>query len=294
MRWLALALLVGCGHAPPPPEPDPEPEPGPGFVAIELDTDPGLSDLAFGPDGALWTLSERGRTVYKLTIGGDRVESMQKFGLWNVPDGTDTEALAVLPDGRFAIGTETHGTGSAGILFADVVDLDLQARGGFAFTPQLIQVDVEDNRGVEGACGDDTQIVAAIETVIEDGDERYAPVIVQRHDLADDLIAPDVHKVHLTSTTGKLSALRCMFHDQTIDVLAIERHYDVSRIISFTLPRAGGGIVEAEVVRDLTPIADDRNFEGLALLPDGRTALVVDNQTSAITGPSELVLLEPP
>jgi hypothetical protein len=69
-------------------------------------------------------------------------------------------------------------------------------------------------------------------------------------------------------------------------VIAIERHFGVSRIIHFTL-----GDRAATVVRDLVELAAGRNFEGIARLPDGRIALVNDNQYKTIDGPSQLVIV---
>jgi hypothetical protein len=286
MKKLALLLLAACGHAG-----HSGPAPGTGVpVAIDLDTDPGLSDLALAPDGALWTESERGRSIYRLTLDGDAVASLDRFDVTNVPDGDDIEAIAMIDADHFALGTETHGVGSASVWFASRNDAAIDARGGFDITG----VQIDDNNGIEGICADDQIVVAAIETVIVDGDARYAPVIVQRTDVARDLLAPAIDRVKLTSATGKLSAMSCTLGEQELEILAIERHYDVSRLIAFTLPRFGDATVEATVVRDLTELSAGRNFEGVARLADGRIALIVDDQGATITGPSQLVILPSP
>ncbi len=292
MRWLPALVLVACGREPaPPPRAVPDtaaPQP----VTLTLDTDPGLSDLALAPDGALWTVSERGRSAYRLVLDGDAVASIDRFELHNLADGLDVEAIAVIAEGRFALGTETHGAGAAAVWFASLADGALEARGGFDLPASLVGIEIADNKGVEGICADGATTIAAIETVIEErAGARFAPVIAQRTDVARDLVAPDVHRVRLTSANGKLAALHCTFGEQAIDVLAIERHYDVSRIVAFTLPRIGGTTVDATVVRDVTELGATRNFEGVVRLPDGRLALIVDNQSGTIKGPSELVLL---
>lgn len=290
MKRLVVVLgLCACDHpgtSIPPPLPRPEPAPAQ-VVSIDLDTDPGLSDLALAADGALWAVSERGRSVYRITLDGDALGTLTRHDVTNIPEGHDLEALAFVDTDRFAFGTETHGEGSAAIWFAILVDDVVDARGGF----DLTGVQVDDNNGVEGVCADGEIVVAAIETPIVEGELRFAPIVVQRTDVARDLLPPVVDRVRLTSPTGKLSALSCTLGDQDLEILAIERHYDVSRLISFTLPRFGEAVVEATVVRDLTALSEGRNFEGVVRLPDGRFALIVDNQGATITGPSQLVIV---
>jgi hypothetical protein len=97
----------------------------------------------------------------------------------------------------------------------------------------------------------------------------------------------------LTSDQGKISALFCTFSpDGTADVLAIERHYGVSRIISFTAPPDATDITP-KVALDLWPIVRDRyheklNLEGIVKLADGRWVLVNDNQGANVEGPTKL------
>lgn len=284
-----LVLLAACQSKGPVHGPEVAPEPErPELIAHELDTDHGLSDLARADDGALWTLSERGRSLYRIVLDGDQLGSVDRFELTGLPDGLDTEALAIVGDGRLVIGTETHGEGRAAVWLANQRDGAIEVTGGIE-----IMLAVEDNRGVEGVCADDAIVVAAIETVHEEDDgARFAPVVVKRAD-PDELMAEDHHFVRLTSASGKLSAIHCAITETEIEVLAIERHYDTSRLIAFTLARGQPGQVDATLVRDLTALSGGRNFEGVAPLDDGWIALVVDNQSAEIKGPSELVLLPP-
>jgi len=96
----------------------------------------------------------------------------------------------------------------------------------------------------------------------------------------------------LTSATGKLSALDCdLAPDGTATVWAIERHFEVSRLLSFTLPPVGTGSddITPKIERDLAPyLGRTVNLEGIAKLPDGRIVIVNDNQYTSVEGPSRL------
>lgn len=74
-------------------------------------------------------------------------------------------------------------------------------------------------------------------------------------------------------------------------MLAVERHFGVSRLLRFTVPAAGGDI-EPRIDADITEFANSTNlnFEGAEWGEDGTVILVVDNDYRAITGPNELVL----
>ena len=85
--------------------------------------------------------------------------------------------------------------------------------------------------------------------------------------------------------------------DGTADVLAIERHYGVSRIIHF-VATPGAADIAATLVLDLEPTVRDKfhdklNLEGIVRLTDGRWVLVNDNQGSRVEGPTKLFVLHP-
>ena len=88
------------------------------------------------------------------------------------------------------------------------------------------------------------------------------------------------HRVGLSSGTGKLAAIDCREADGVIEALAVERHYDVSRLIRFRIPHGPEGQwIEPKVVVDLSKIVTPLpNFEGIAWLEDGTAVLVTDNQ----------------
>lgn len=74
---------------------------------------PDTSDLAVGPDGVLYVLSDQGRSVSSIekSVGPDE----KRFKLdttWRLPSAiTKPEGLAFLPDGRFLVASDEPGNG---------------------------------------------------------------------------------------------------------------------------------------------------------------------------------------
>ena len=187
------------------------------------------------------------------------------------------------------IGTEGQDDPTAGLLY-----VDLGADGRFkvdrerVLTSAEVGVTLNKNHGVEGICGAGDQLLVAIETVDQDATGRWAP-FVRIHD---DTLT--VSHWRLTTDGGKISALSCTFAaDGTADVLAIERHYGVSRIVHGVATLGTADIVPT-VELDLFPINADRlNLEGLVRLPDKRWVIVNDNQGARTDGPTELLVFHP-
>jgi hypothetical protein len=93
-----------------------------------------------------------------------------------------------------------------------------------------------------------------------------------------------------------------------IDVLAIERHFDVAHLIRFALPGPDAAptapvttpasrelpppaAIEPVLVADLAPLIQDReNFEGLVWDGERAIALITDNDWAGVSGPNLLVL----
>lgn len=278
MRWLAaIALCTACGRGGGGTAAEP--------IARDLPTEPGLSGLAVAEDGALWTVAERSPTAYRIVLDGDEVRSVTPVPITGIPRDLDLEAIEIAGDVVW-LGTEGNGTTSAQVWTADLAGDALTVRGEpVAVAPATHVIDA--NHGVEGVCGDVAAGVVALETAIDEGGRRLGQVDLRRGG------AVTPQRVVLTSKTGKISGIDCELFPDRVEVLAIERHFEVTRIIRFTL-RGEAEPVAAEVVRDLAAIARGRNFEGLARLLDGRIALVVDNQWKTIQGPSQLVILPGP
>ncbi|MBX3160101.1 MAG: esterase-like activity of phytase family protein [Deltaproteobacteria bacterium] len=258
------------------------------FAEVVVDTAPGLSGLAADETGALWTVAERAAKAYRITLDASDHPTVQGFDVTGIPDGTDLEGIAVLAPGKLALGTEGRENGVAKVLLAE-------QRGAAAFvvtrTIELpedrIGIKLEHNHGAEGVCGFGDTIVVAIEGAGIDGGRRWAPVMrIERGAIV------KRHRVWLTSKTGKLSGLDCKLErDGTVAAIAVERHFEETRILTFALRDAED--VTPAIALDLGPVLNNTlNLEGIAWLPDGRVVAVIDNQWKTIEGPSELLVFK--
>lgn len=280
--FVLLALLAACGKHHDKGKIDTEAARGVFEEVPLLDAPPGMSDLTIDDRGVMWAISERDRKVLELELGKDPVA----HPLEGVPDGIDTEGLAWLGDGRFAIGTEGADLPTASIMFAELHMEHIMVTRTRTLTSQEVGVQLKVNHGVEAVCGRGDELIAAIETAgkLPDG-TRYAPLVRLRGDTL------TVAKLKLTTSTGKISALYCTWGlDGTAEVIAIERHYGVSRLLHFSASR-GDLEITPTVDIDLNPILHDAlNLEGIVRLPDGRLVAINDNQGSRVEGRTELLV----
>lgn len=302
-RLLAVAsvgFLAACSAAP---------ARGPAVAAVkgiprlELRTRVvGLSGLALGPGGRLWAVAEKQHLVLPLSLTGVVGEPLSVSGL---DRELDLEAAAWLPgsttwNSLLAVGLESpRATGvTVGSQACDVGLFSRSEHGGMrrqrclAFPYKLWGVTPQRNRGIEGLCRAGPLLVAALETPLERGDQRLSALGVYHLERK----SWQGHTLLLSSGAalrGKLSALECRpGPGGAVEAWAIERHFEVARLLHFTLPaRPVDRPLRPTVVRDLRALLGDLNFEGLALLPDGRMVLLNDNFYGRRRGPSMLVLL---
>ena len=263
------------------------------FVRVPIDTAPGLSGLAADDTGALWTVAERAEAVYRVTLSPALVPTVTRVGISGVPEHVDLEAVAWLGEDRFAFGTEGTGVGSATVLLAGRKDGALVVDGRIDLPQARLGITLAANHGAEGVCGHGDIIVTAIEATGVDAGGRFAPIVKT---VGGEIVA--VHKMRLGTRTGKISGLDCTIQaDGSITGLAIERHFEVTRLVRFTLPPRqtdATAVIEPELVIDLGAILKSKlNLEGIARTGDGRVVCVVDNQWKTITGPSELLVMQP-
>jgi hypothetical protein len=273
---------------------------------VALDDVAGLSGTATDARGVLWLVPERRHILIEQATGAPP----RVWPLSGVPDeGLDLESLAWLGthEGRerFAVGTEgicernTHA----------VLAVERQGEGFAVVETIRLPLDLwpeiacEDGHGLEGLCAavgaqGEVHLVAAIEHPEKDAEKgRWAPLGVR---------GPDgrwtPHRVALTSETGKISALDCRLAGQDVEVWAIERHFETSRLLRFVVPRDAAGQSSGQpapitpaVVMDLTGHTQggQRNFEALTVTTD-RVQVVVDNQWRTISGPNEILSLPLP
>ncbi len=266
------------------------------FTEVPVATGNGLSGLAADAGGALWTVAERDQKAYRITLDAALAPTVQTFELRGVPGGTDLEGIAVLDREatavRFALGTEGQLGGKATVLLAERQGDVITVSRSIDLPEAAVGIELQRNHGAEGVCGEGDTLLAAIEGAGVEGGKRWAPVVRVVGGQVTQL-----YRVWLTSEQGKLSGLDCrVAQDGTAEVLAIERHFEVTKVLRFALTTAGGprSDITPQVVLDLGAVLrSGLNLEGIAWTDDGRVSAVVDNQWTTITGPSELLVFKP-
>lgn len=283
MRRLSLLVLAACGSK----GIDKE-KAAALFTEVPIDTAPGLSGLAVDDEGGLWTASERDEKGYRITLDDKLVPTIQTWPIEGIPEGTDIEGVAWLGKGRFAFGTEGREDGVSLILIAEERGAKLRVIETIRLPEARLGLQVKKNHGTEGICGTGQTVVAAIEETGLDHGKRWAPIV-----RLDRGAITRVHKLWLSTDTGKISGLDCQLGaDGSIHALAIERHFEVTKLLTFVLP-TGDGDITPDVALDLAPVLHGKlNLEGIVWTRHGVVA-VIDNQYKTITGPSELLVFKP-
>jgi hypothetical protein len=256
------------------------------FELMPINVPNGMSDLTIDDRGVLWAIAERDRHIVEIELDDDDPPTIKQHPLDGVPAGVDTEALVWLGDGHFAIGAEGATTPTASIMFGELRDRQLVVTRTRALSNADLGVELTANHGIEAVCGRADDLLAACETVglLPDG-SRYAPIVRVRGE------SLSVIKVKLTSDRGKLSALHCRFDDNgNADVIAIERHFGVARILKFSIGRDDQEVTPT-IELDLHPILRDAmNLEGIVRLADDRFVIINDNQSKGTHGPTRLLV----
>ena len=144
--------------------------------------------------------------------------------------------------------------------------------------------------GIEAACAVGNLVVVAGETVVVDGDVRAAPVGIYNVRSGRWLGI----RLQLTSDTGKVAALACRARGEAIEFLAIERHFNVRRILRWVSPiEQFSAIQTPQLLLDLSADSSD-NIEGIEWTEDGTLALIVDNYfRGRRSGAGKLLLVTP-
>jgi len=261
------------------------------FTRVPVATAPGLSGLAADDRGGLWTVAERGRRAYRITLDAADRPTLETFEVTGRElTDTDLEGIADLGGGKFAFGTEGRRPGTATVLLAERRGAELVITSDLVLSNADVGIEMAANHGAEGVCGHGDAIVVAIEGAGGSDGARWAPVLR----IAGGKLA-STHRLRLTTATGKLSGLDCTIAaNGTVTAWAIERHFEVTRLLGFTIPAHGGAELTPTVLLDLGTVLNSRfNLEGIARLADGRFVTVVDNQWKTITGNSELLVFRP-
>lgn len=284
-----LLLMGGCSKKTEAPLPA-----GGRLINVPIQDLSGLSGLARDDTGALFAVPEEDRMLVEIAMTG---EEKHRYRVNGVPNGVEFESLAWLSKDKFAMGTE--GGCSDGAEHVLVVERE----GEGAKVTKDIKVPLatwgakcDEKRGIEGLCSAGGKMLAGIENPLDGKNgERWA--VLARIDETTNEIAP--FRLALTSKTGKISALECRVKNDAMEVLAIERHFEVAKLLTFTIPLTGAG-EEAprtpRVVMDLFPFVGEakRNFEGVVWLDDQHVMLIIDNKYGKVTGPNQMVEVELP
>ena len=257
----------------------------------------GLSGLTVDDRGDLWAIPEERRELLRIDEDDGEVQS---FPIYGIPDHLETEAIAFLSPGRFVIGTEGNEANrpSDDILVLSFDGREARLEQMMRCPYGLWRLEAQHNRGIEGLCTFEQDILVAAEITGEVDGRRYAPLGRRTSDGR-----WTAYRVWLSSRKGKLAGIICERHDDgTEHVLAIERHFGVMRLLDIPLPRVApvaktATSIEPVVLRNLDAWmrrqSPSPNFEGLARVDDDRLALLVDNQFHGQrTGPSELWFLQ--
>ena len=289
-RALVLVAMLACKRTDDDPKKTTALPPTP-FDEVDVDLPPGSSDLALDDRGHLWSIAERDRVISEIELTDNPIATrVTHHPVDGVPDGVDTEAIAWLGGGKFAIGTEGQQEATAAVMFGELgTDGRIAIHPALSFTNDQLGVVMTKNHGVESLCGRGDDLLVGIESwgTLPDGG-RWSPLI-RLHGGA----VTEIAKLRLTSDRGKLSALYCTFApDGTADVIGIERHYGVSRILAFS-DALGAKEITPKIAMDLWTVVRDRyheklNLEGIVTLADGRWVMVNDNQGAQVDGPTKL------
>ncbi len=278
-----MLAVVACGH----PATVRREAPTASFREIEVATAPGLSGLATDARGGLWSVAERDDLAYRIVLDDRLHPTVETVPIDNVPPNIDLEGVAVLGDGRFAFGTEGRGEGVATVLIAERRGPRIAVTRVIELPASVIGIRLAANHGAEGVCNVGDTIVVAIEGAGEQDGRRWAPIVrIEGGEVVRS------HRLWLTTITGKVSALDCrLAADGSTEVLAVERHFDETKILRFTLPATAGDLTPT-VLLDLGAELHSRfNIEGIAWTPRGIVA-VVDNQWKFVTLPSRVLIFE--
>ncbi len=248
------------------------------------------NEYAVGISGSCWDGNSRWlvaeRNSHLLRI--DSNNKIESFLLEGIPPEHDLEGLACDAD-TFYISTESDTVGRTEdrVLVVEII----QGIGRVIDTlvlPYPAPMKAGVNQGLEGLCLAGDWLIAAGEILrTNDAGVRQAPILRRKLGESDTFL----HWVNLTSRTGKISGLDCRERGGIIEVFAVERHYEVSRVLQFEL---GDAPSKAQTVLDLAHLVrESENFESIVVDDRGRVWLSNDNQYKTITGPSEETVLEP-
>ncbi len=256
--------------------------------SVEGEVPSGISGIDRIENGDMVAVAERDQRLVFLHVADDRAKLVSTLSLEGFSEGQDAESLAWMGKGHFAVGTERHVPSRAyDEIFFYQLENDHAGVPSKAVRTDVLRlsyglwgIQAEENRGIEGACFAGSTLLVGVETTLESQGQRYAP-----------LARYDIHakvwtgfRLRLTSQQGLLSSLACRLNSthKNLEVLAIERFYETSRLLTFHVPIQGTGRdILPVMVQDLAALTPEKvpNWEGIAWGDDGTYLLLNDNQT---------------
>lgn len=258
----------------------------------------GLSDLTRDNQGRFFAIPEKDRALLELSMDPAHPGlTNPAIPIEGIEPALDTESLAWISPNKFALGTESQEPDRTEdeILLVTVHGNRAHVTERIAFPYALWSMRAPANWGLEGMCFAGGHLLASSEAVgLLPQKQRFAPIA--RLDSNDGINRFVPFALHLTSKTGKISGIACRYRpgDDNIQVVALERHYSVSRILRFTIPQAGQAPFEIvpEVVLDLAATLDGLpNYEGISWTSQGDLVILSDNFMAFATGPTEGLLI---
>lgn len=250
----------------------------------------GVSGMAIDPAGAMWAVAERDRALFRLRFDGGvpRLDGAP-LRLEGVPGGVDTESLAWLGPGSIALGTEDqYERKREVVLTATVGKAGARVTGELEIPLKPWKIKGKPNAGVEGLCAAERHLLAIFETTREKKGRRLAGLAARTGE------GKWVElKLVLTTDTGKISSLACRaIGPSSVEAIAIERHYAVSRVLRFIAILDGHKhTIEPEVLVDLAPLLDPMpNLEGIEWL-DEKTLVLIGDDSHLWRAKTEIVTL---
>lgn len=294
-RWLwavfVAGIVGGCTRTTPSQASVPKSQYTAVRTVLPLPDIRGLSGTSADGSGGIWAVLERQHKVLRLapdSAGKRLVPLGAALPLTGMPAACgDAESLALLADGRLAIGCENDDAGRATdvVLVATIEPAQVRVDEQISVPYDLWGLRGEKNHGIEGLCFAGGYLVAGLEVTGTDNGRRYAPIGV--YNFTDHRWTP--HRMWLVSDVGKLAGLDCRMDagGNSIIALAIERHYGVGKLLELRIPMpTRAGDIEPKVIVDL--FADEPNgsnvqpnYEGVVRLAADRIVVLSDNHTGS-------------
>jgi len=258
----------------------------------------GMSGVsATATPGVFLAVAERRPLVLTLRLdaSGELVLAKSPTPLVGLPEGLDLESITRLDATRYAIGTEIRRQRSSegSVMIVELGEDEARVLKRVELPYALWNLRANENEGLEGMCAAGPHVLVGVETVATGDDGiRRAPLALGTLEMS----GWTPMWLRLSTETGKVSSLECWVEQGHIELIAIERHFGVGRLVWFRLPVddiAPNTTLEPYRVVDLTPhIHPLPNLESIVRLDSDTVLLVSDNQGTTTSGPTFVFVIQ--